>query len=170
MSLIRLLSMGHALKESKDQTGLYHLGFGGAIPRFEEGRQKSAQADVVAPTPQAGGGNDGAEGATGRVWASMISGVFGQEAKRHGVVAQRRLSLDEVKVVRNDLNETDIEVVERRERPATTGREASFERRQVGGWKQLTERLFHLGGDATVFRKADAPVARPRQQELIARF
>jgi len=138
--MIQLLSVGRSLQGSGDRSGLYNID-AGAIPRFEG----SAQMSLRLPKP--------AEAA--RPPGPAVRSVETRGAK----AAARRLTLDDVKVVRNDLNETDITVVVH-ERPAATGRDATFERREVAGWKRLTERLFHPGG---------APVnvspfeSRPRQ-------
>jgi hypothetical protein len=140
--------MGRSLKESKDQAGLYNLGPNAAIPHFGESRHAAAHAakpeDADDPTA-----------AASRAGSPFLSGVL------RGAEARQRLSLDDVKVVRNDLSDSDCEVVARA-RPAVTGRDATFEKREVAGWRRLTERLFHIGA-------APAPAPTPRQSELIAR-
>ena len=160
--MIRLLSMGRSLKETKDQLGLYTLSPQSAIPHFDETRQRAPRAARTSPFPAMADADAAAKPvATERARAKstlgpVLGGVLRAEEER------RRPSLDEVKVMRNDLSESDYDVVARA-RPAATGRDATFEKREVGAWKQLTERLFRAGGVSA----AGAPP--PRQPELIAR-
>jgi len=132
--MIQLLSMGRSLQGSRQRGGLYNID-AGAIPRFEG----SGQMPLRLPR------------------AAESAPAF-RAAEKHGAkAAPRRPSLDDVKVVRNDLSETDLDVVVRA-RHALTGREATFERREVAGWKRLTARLFRPGA---------MPAPHPR--ELAAR-
>ncbi len=82
MSLLSLLKLGSSLARVKD-TSSFHLAKKNLLPTFGAGNPAEAQPPVRVSTP----GNP------------------------FGATSQAELSLDKVKVVRNDLSEADFEIV-----------------------------------------------------------
>ncbi len=104
-------------------------------------------------------------------WKSMIKGLFGFRSKRPVERrVQAELSLDRVTVKRNDLNDSDLEVVARRPQSADTTPLISFERRQTQSWMKLTKRLFHPANGTAPAAAQRSPFATSKPApELIAR-
>lgn len=94
-------------------------------------------------------------------WKSMIKALFGIRSKPVERRVQIELSLDRVTVVRNDLSDSDLEVVQRRPQSADTTPQMSFERRQTQSWMKLTKRLFQPGNGT-------APAASARRSPFAA--
>ena len=172
MSMIQFLSLGQSLKESKDRTGAYKLELSHIVPKFEPAQRslaletgapfaKSTQASVsVADARLAAGRQTGlsasprlpvarADAASGNAWKTMMRNLVGGSSPRRKstVQGQIELNLEHVTVARNDLSDTDIEVVARGSKAVRRAPETSFDGRQASGWMRLTQRLFRSNKD-----------------------
>jgi hypothetical protein len=116
MSLMRLLSMGRSLNEVKS-VGRYHVPRELGLPQFRTGKLSVKAAAQPSPKPEAA--------QTAPVAASKTNGWFKRanpfaapsaEGQATAPV-QAELTLDKVKVVRNDLTEADFEIVPKQELP-----------------------------------------------------
>lgn len=169
MSLMRLLTMGRALNEVKG-AGRYHIPREVGLPRFNFG--KPAMKISSAPAVKAAAGEAQATPATvGETTTVAAAGGVRKPAsggwlKRSNPFAaaqpqpvaakspvQAELTLDKVKVVRNDLTEADFEIVPKQELPRQSelkpyrkpNRPASVPEDDVLGakaWNWLGSRLF----------------------------
>ena len=173
MSMIQFLSLGQSLKESKDRTGAYKLEISHILPKFEPAQRslafetgapfaKSTQASSVsvADASLMAGRQTGlsasprlpvarADAASGNAWKTMMRNLVGGSSPRRKstVQGQIELNLEHVTVARNDLSDTDIEVVTRGSKAARRAPETSFDGRQASGWMRLTQRLFRSNKD-----------------------
>lgn len=162
MSLMRLLAAGRSLMGQKNAGGRYRLPDEPALPRFEAKknlfRAPAPVAAAASPPAAAGRAEAGKECATNRPSlpslaerqspgdASLLKKVRNffrakgrvtsrkVEARGGKGLVQAELSLDSVRVVRNDLSDTDLEVV-------TAAAPA-----EVGGTKQAQPRPAQPGG------------------------
>lgn len=151
----------------------------GSIPRFEAaqrtlaldaapGGEPAAQTRVSAaeasPLSAVGSGS-------GNAWKTMLRGLLGGDsARRRGAVqGQIELNLERVTVVRNDLNDADLEVVACGSGPARKAPEGTFEGRQTGGWMRLTQRLFRTNKDPFATSSSNSGYSAKQTRQLIAR-
>lgn len=167
MSLMRLLTVGRSLNELKG-AGRYHIPRGVGLPQFNFG--KPAMKISSAPAVKAAAGEVQATPATVEknptvaVAGEVRKPASGGWLKRSNPFAaaqptsakppmQAELTLDKVKVVRNDLSEADFEVVPKKELPRQSelkpyrkpNRPASVPEDDVLGakaWNWLGSRLF----------------------------
>jgi hypothetical protein len=111
MSMVRLLTAGKSLVGSKDLTIRYQMTDPRAMPRFGSAKTKKASAPPAAPAKRVD-------------WLSRIVGkvtpLLARSRTRPAKITLQRLakspvqgelSLDKVKVVRNDLSDADVEIV-----------------------------------------------------------
>lgn len=173
MNMIKFLSLGQSLKESKDRTGVYKLELSPIVPKFEPTQRslaletgvpfaKSTRASSasVADARLEAGRQTGlsasprlpvarADDASGNAWKTMMRNLVGGSSPRRKstVQGQIELNLEHVMVARNDLSDTDIEVVARGSKAARRVPETSFDGRQASGWMRLTQRLFSSNKD-----------------------
>jgi hypothetical protein len=173
MNMIKFLSLGQSLKESKDRTGVYKLELSPIVPKFEPTQRslaletgvpfaKSTRASSasVADARLEAGRQTGlsasprlpvarADDASGNAWKTMMRNLVGGSSPRRKstVQGQIELNLEHVMVARNDLSDTDIEVVARGSKAARRAPETSFDGRQASGWMRLTQRLFSSNKD-----------------------
>jgi len=115
MSLMRLLSMGRSLNEVKS-VGRYHVPRAVGLPQFNFG--KPAVKSSVQPSPQP---VPSEPPAPSPVKAPVAGGWLKRSnpfaAAQPAAPVQAELTLEKVKVVRNDLAEADFEIVPKRELP-----------------------------------------------------
>lgn len=139
MSLLRLLSAGKSLVGLKESTGRYHLPSTGALPKFEakknpfrsgatasrpsELNSEDEQPKPQQPAEQPDRKSDLGKSEAGRdqmrnvisklrgLWPRRKSGVKSSPVRGAAPLVQGELSLDRVKVVRNDLSDSDLEIV-----------------------------------------------------------
>ncbi len=164
-----LLAASKAVRRASDEPSPFRVDEKKKLPRFEPvGRSVS-----LAPAPQAeetlfpdapGGGTDAAPESVGSgphasaeeavARKSLRETLFGQRVKARAEAAaaqfsalqQGELKLDQVKVVRNDLSETDFELASP-EQPVAINSAAKVKPQGKGGvvWSWLTAKLFSLG-------------------------
>jgi hypothetical protein len=144
MSLVRLLTAGKSLVGIQDLKSRYQPVDPRAMPKF--GSEKKLNTDVaresevkpsvtksnaesskteVETTPAKPAREVRGSGWVGQ-WGSKLSSLVSQKPKSargaiprlNGVPVQGELSLDNIKVVRNDLSDADLEVVTRKAAPA----------------------------------------------------
>ena len=167
MSLMRLLTVGRSLNELKG-AGRYHIPRGVGLPQFNFG--KPAMKISSAPAVKAAAGEVQATPATveknttvavaGEVrkpasggWLKRSNPFAATQPAAVKAPMQAELTLDKVKVVRNDLSEADFEVVPKKELPRQSelkpyrkpNRPASVPDDDVLGakaWNWLGSRLF----------------------------
>jgi hypothetical protein len=173
MKLIRFLTLGRSLKESKDQLGMYRLEPSNSIPKFEPAQRTLAlDAAPEAQAPQPASPLERVGAGAGNAWNTMVRNLVGGDKtrRRTSVHRQTELNLDHVTVIRNDLNETDMDLVARNSKASKRAPEAAFDGRQASGWMRLTQRLFRshkdpFGGAAP----GSSGYSAKRTRELIAR-
>lgn len=109
-------------------------------------RPKAAPVPEAAPVPQA---KRPAGTKAKRSWLSICTfGFLGKEGKKSTELVQAELSLEKVRVIRNDLHDSDLELVRREERPRA--RKASAAARswstaeEEQPWTKLAARLFEI--------------------------
>jgi len=147
MSLVRLLTAGKSLVGIQDSKSRYQSVDPRAMPKFGSekriksnvARESEAKPSVAKPkdessnvtsnvsadkapvaTARKGRGNGGVS-----QWGAKLGSLVSQKPKParsavqrfHSVPVQGELSLDKIKVVRNDLSDTDLEVVTRKTSP-----------------------------------------------------
>jgi hypothetical protein len=128
MSLMRLLTMGRSLNEVKT-VGRYHVPREVGLPQFSFGKPAVKFSSAPATTPvteavkaksvtiensQAGVAENAVKPPAAGGWMKR-SNPFAAAAVP--AVVQAELTLDQVKVARNDLSEADFEIVPRQELP-----------------------------------------------------
>jgi len=82
-----------------------------------------------------------------RGWLNLLTfGLLGRGKEQQPLV-QAELSLDRIKVVRNDLTDSDLELVIRKKKKKVSPEEAQagVEPRPPQRWSRLTARLFEMG-------------------------
>jgi hypothetical protein len=164
-----LLAASKTVRRASDEPSPFRVDEKKRLPRFEPvGRSVS-----LAPAPHLneslfpdapGGGTDAAPELSGsgphvsaKVAApsrSLRETLFGQRSKarsqaapaQSGALLQAELKLEQVKVVRNDLSETDFELAAPKQ-PAVVNSAAKEKPPGKGGaaWSWLTAKLFSLG-------------------------
>ncbi len=170
MSLLRLLATGKSLIEFKDTPGVYRLASQRLLPHFGPARnpfctQAKPAPESAMPDRKASATGVG-HGFSEALWLKAVSLVEACGAKIRGLLGhasgraakpaiprftkppvQGELSLDEVRVVRNDLSDADPEVVPA-SRSAARGKSTSplrsEEHVEVGGscWGRAALRIF----------------------------
>jgi hypothetical protein len=166
MSLVRLLRSGKTLVGLEDTPNSYRVTRQRLLPQFGPARNpftskvKSSDGPAQRPSPRDAGaeGDGGTRRAmpnSSRVaarlmaWRAKLSGWFGTARGKVLKPAiprfpkppvQGELSLDRVRVVRNDLSDADLEIVPVRE-PVTQSKPALAE----GRWGRVTNRIFRAG-------------------------
>src|SRR5215831_9777408 len=143
MSLVRLLTAGKSLVGIQDSKSRYRAVDPRAMPKFgsekkietDVARESEAKPSVAKPnvessnvsvekTPVAVARKARGSGWVSQ-WGSKLSSLVSQKPKPtrsavprfNGVPVQDELSLDNIKVVRNDLSDADLEVVTRKTGP-----------------------------------------------------
>lgn len=174
MSLLRLLTAGRSLESVRDTGSRYRLTTQRLLPQFAPARNpfagKPAEAEpppAPAVSPETGAARvssaSGARGADGarerkaaRWWNGskrIVSGlmarprrVFAKPARspRGEPPVQGELSLDRVKVVRNDLSETDVEVTTVKPKAPPVPLTLAAAGGVKSGWSAAA-RFFHAG-------------------------
>ena len=137
MGLMQLLTVGHSLTGVKDPPAPYRVAKQGWFPRF--GFSKSSNTtDAQAANQVVTAVNTGVTGPEKPVRPKLDSPplrpvqrtpdrkplyarvlAFPQTPRRPALLRQAELSLDTVRVVRNDLSDTDIEIVRGRKKQTT---------------------------------------------------
>jgi hypothetical protein len=173
MSLLRLLATGKSLVSLRDTESRYRLTSQRLLPQFgptrnpfhSPGNSELAVAGTLRPTAEFGKAafEAGACGSARRLWlkaAEMLSvwmrkarAVIAGSLKKAGSAAPRfqkpplqgELSLDRVKVMRNDLSEADRELVNARAKPASASLAGKAADRAEQIWGQVSDRLFPAG-------------------------
>jgi len=166
MSLLQLLTVGHSLVNYKDQLSPYRITRDIRLPKFGPATQAGS---VSAPPPDLKAGardrltdcagaltTPAASKPVGRWDLKPKSGPVSSPGAMHCVssaaarLRQGELALDQVKVVRNDLRESDIEVVcAAQPNPAQTAGPVPLaaEIKPNGSrWNGAVARLFSAGG------------------------
>lgn len=79
-----------------------------------------------------------------RSWKARVQEwiSFGMGRKQPVTPFQAELALESVKVIRNDLNETDMEIVQTAPKTAAAPASSSPEKRKAARWMRLTTRVF----------------------------
>lgn len=167
MSLMRLLTVGRSLNELKG-AGRYHIPRGVGLPQFNFGKPamkissapavravlgevQATPATVEKKTTVAVAGEVRKPAASG--WLKRSNPFAATQPAAVKAPMQAELTLDKVKVVRNDLSEADFEVVPKKELPRQSelkpyrkaNRPASVPDDDVLGakaWNWLGSRLF----------------------------
>ncbi len=167
MSLMRLLTVGRSLNELKG-AGRYHIPRGVGLPQFNFGKPamkissapavravlgevQATPATVEKKTTVAVAGEVRKPAASG--WLKRSNPFAATQPAAAKPPMQAELTLDKVKVVRNDLSEADFEVVPKKELPRQSelkpyrkaNRPASVPDDDVLGakaWNWLGSRLF----------------------------
>jgi len=177
MSLLQLLTTGKSLVGSKESTGRYHLSRHRLLPRFggkkdpfrattlPDHAQRPATAPAqVAPSPNGPEAPLRAKSSMEETrepgWAGNCLSKMGALFSRHRKKVERpaiprfgkplvqgELSLDAVKVVRNDLHDSDLEFVpakpvQARPVPATPSKGGAGPEKV---WNRVTGRFFGAG-------------------------
>ena len=171
MSLVRLLTAGKSLVGIQDLKSRYRSVDPRAMPKFgsekkvntDVARESEAKPSVAKPTVESSKVNvEKTPVAVARKtrgggwvsqWGSKLGSLVSQKPKParsaiprfSGVPVQGELSLDNIKVVRNDLSDADLEVVTRKMAPAKeveVGRASS----RVGEVRAMAD--ISAGGDA----------------------
>jgi hypothetical protein len=139
MSLVRLLTAGKSLVGIQDSRSRYRSVDPRAMPKFGSGkkinsdvaRESEAKPSVaksnadVERTPVATARKARGSGWVSQ-WGSKLSSLVSQKPRPtrsaiprlNGMPVQGELSLDNIKVIRNDLSDADLEVVTRKMAPA----------------------------------------------------
>lgn len=174
MSLLRLLTTCKTLVSVQDMESRYRLTSQRLLPHFGPARNpfsSRAEADS-APTPALHGGapagtlspKPGAWGLARALWLKTSTLWSGGKAKLSGLAVRPRatvakpaisqfakppvqgeLSLDRVKVVRNDLSEADVEVVPAKPKVAPALLAVAPEGEGESSWGWTMPRIFHAG-------------------------
>ena len=115
---MRLLSVGRSLNEVKS-VGRYHVPRQVGLPSFNFGRpaQKISSAPPAAPVEEKKPVTDEAKKKTSSGWLKPANPFAGAKAGAARPAVQAELTLEKIKVVRNDLSDADIEVVTQKELP-----------------------------------------------------
>ncbi|MGV3756865.1 MAG: hypothetical protein ACO1QS_15905 [Verrucomicrobiota bacterium] len=164
-----LLAASKTVRRASDEPSPFRVDEKKRLPRFESvGRSVSlAPAPHVEESlfPDAPGGGTGAapessgsgphvSPATPAASKTLRETLFGQRVKaraeaaasQFGALQQTELKLDQVKVIRNDLSETDFELAAPKQ-PGIVNSAAKVAPQGKGGaaWSWLTAKLFSLG-------------------------
>jgi hypothetical protein len=162
-----LLAASKTVRRASDEPSPFRVDEKKRLPRFEPvGRSVS-----LAPAPQVeeslfpdapGGGTGAAPESSGsgphtstvKPSRTLRETLFGQRSKaraeaaasQFGGLQQAELKLDQVKVIRNDLSETDFELAAPKQ-PGAVNSAAKVPQQGKGGaaWSWLTAKLFSLG-------------------------
>ncbi len=124
MSLLRLLTSGKSLVGISDATTRYRMSNPKVLPKFESAnnpfRSKGGPQPVQSTaSPQKESGRSGIAGRVNR-WTAQVDAWLSRVRTKRPRAAipqfskppvQGELSLDQIKVVRNDLSDSDLEVV-----------------------------------------------------------
>jgi hypothetical protein len=184
MSLVRLLTAGKSLVGIQDSKSRYRSVDPRVMPKF--GSEKKTNADVareseikpsvaksnlesskadVAATPVATARKARGSGWVSQ-WGSKLSSLVSQKPKPaksgiprlNGVPVQGELSLDNIKVVRNDLSDADLEVVTRKMAPA---KKAESESQEWAPVKNVTPTFVSANSGALADRNVGVSAVNP---------
>lgn len=162
MRPIELLTVGNSLRETKDHPHRYKLTERNLLPKFgakqgapapqmtvEEQTKKNMKTEMaeVAPPAPARSSVSGALGFPPGRWTFQRN-PFATRAVTVAVrpAVQSELSLDAVKVVRNDLSDADLELVPLLKRAASSAPLVVSKPHAITRmWERLTARLFGAG-------------------------
>jgi len=174
MSLLRLLATGRSLVSVRETESRYRLTTQRLLPQFGPTRNpfsppKRAEQSAAATTRPAAevgeaSAKAGVRGHARRLWLktaglwsagkqkpdALMARPFGKAAKPAiprfpKLPVQGELSLDRVKVVRNDLSDADLEVVPARRNPAPGALAGKTAAGVARTWGRVTSRLFPAG-------------------------
>lgn len=174
MSLLRLLSTGKSLVSVRDSESRYRLTSQRLLPQFGPTKNPFSATGKAEPPPVSAvrqgleTGSVSPKGVTcnpGRAiwqqtdvllrgWKSKLSGLLASPLGKPAKPAiprfckspvQGELSLDRVKVVRNDLSDADLEVVTARSKSAPALVVVEPVGRPEGARARMTTRLFRVG-------------------------
>lgn len=174
MSLLRLLTAGRSLVSVRDTESRYRLTTQRLLPQFgpasnpfsSRGEAQSVPAAAIHPDAETGVVLPKAVAkGSGRVfWLRTSARWSGWRAKMGGLLVRPRravakpaipqfskppvqgeLSLDRVKVMRNDLSETDLEVVPAKPKAAPASLAVESDEGAESAWGWVTPRVFHVG-------------------------
>jgi hypothetical protein len=174
MSLLRLLTTGKSLVSAQDTESRYRLSTQRLLPQFGPAKNPfSSKAETdrapAAAIPQGAEAGmttpkTGTQSLARTLWFRTVARWSGWMPKLSGLFARRRvvagkpaipqfskppvqgeLSLDRVKVVRNDLSEADLEVVPARLKAAPTPMAVEPAGSAASAWGRVTTRIFHAG-------------------------
>lgn len=133
MSLMKLLSAGKCWVGLKDSASQYRMGKPGMLPKFGSernpfgakktageagGPERPPELDRSAEPESSDRSNKAGTAAAPRNWAAKLGSLVGLRVKKPepkssapAARPQLELSLDNIRVVRNDLSDADIEIV-----------------------------------------------------------
>ncbi len=157
-----LLAASKTVRRASDEPSPFRVDEKKRLPRFDTPVRPDADETLFPDAP--GGGTDAAPESSGSgphiSSATAVSGktlretLFGQRVKaraekaaaQFGALQQTELKLDQVKVIRNDLSETDFELAAPKQ-PGIVNSAAKVVPQSKGGaaWSWLTAKLFSLG-------------------------
>lgn len=161
MSLLRLLTAGRCLVGLKDTCNRYRVNEGALLPKFESAPnpfrktvlpgknvQEALAESAAAASTVADCKVEARAGLAGRMTSglrNLVKGGPAKASKSSRQPVQSELALDNIRVLRNDLSESDIEVVPVRkpalEAPAAAvGPQAPT--KALGGWAERGRSLF----------------------------
>ena len=173
MKFIKFLSISKALKETKDHFGAYKMEPANSIPHFDEAAQKSLALEGSAQAqPEPGRPLERAGSGAAAAWKTMLHNLMGSDKSRRRAVAlgQIELNLDRVTVVRNELNDADIDFVapgSRTAKPRSASVDSKPENRT---WDRWTHGVISGRKDPFASPSADnSAYTSKRTQELIAK-
>ncbi|MCD6049020.1 MAG: hypothetical protein K0Q55_423 [Verrucomicrobia bacterium] len=157
-----LLAASKTVRRASDEPSPFRVDEKKRLPRFDKTVRPAADETLFPDAP--GGGTDAAPESSGSgphiSSATVAPGktlretLFGQRVKaraekaaaQFGALQQAELKLDQVKVIRNDLSETDFELAAPKQ-PGIVNSAAKVAPQSKGGaaWSWLTAKLFSLG-------------------------
>ena len=165
MSLAPLLSAGKSLVDFQADRGRYRMSVPGALPKFGRGIDEvatktdlsgaSSKTQKTEPIAQPNPGRTAQSRNAGKHWITRLMGAFARVRKvrprkgarsasipRFGKPAvQGELLLENIKVVRNDLSDADLEIVQ----PAAAPQQINAQEQVEGsgnGWRRVSARFF----------------------------
>ncbi len=174
MSLLRLLTTCKTLVSVRDMESRYRLTTQRLLPHFGPATNpfssraeadsaptpalhRGAPAGTVSPSAGAWGWVRGLRQKTSTLWSGGKAKLSGRAAHPRSTVVkpaisqfskppvQGELSLDRVKVVRNDLSEADVEIVPAKPKAAPALLAVASEGEGESGWGWTMPRIFHAG-------------------------
>ena len=174
MKFIKFLSISKSLKESKDRFGAYKMEPANSIPNFDAAAQRTLALEGSAPgQPAPDRPLERVGSGAAAAWKTMLHNLLGSDRSRRRAAApgQIELNLDRVTVVRNELNETDIDFVAPGSRAAKTPSAPMVSKPEHGAWERWTQGVLGAKKDPFTNSSADGSSAytSKRTQDLIAK-
>lgn len=156
MSLIRLLAVGRSIIGLKREPARYTMVDQNLLPKFES--VKGPPGTVASPPISGTGTGAGLNTRRRPLFSSPFISKNGAKSSRP--LVQTELALGEVKVMRNDLSDADVDVQWVPERAGVDVEQAPEPRTRTvekpllvpvssgrsRGWSEMTARLFEAGG------------------------